>query len=54
MSKEADIEIDKLVITAKGTAFAEFAVEVCRLMGLLNDKEQLKSTLMFCKGISSH
>ena len=48
-----DIEVENTVITAKGTAFAEFAVAVCQLMGLLNEKEKLDSTLKFCKGITS-
>jgi 4-methyl-5(b-hydroxyethyl)-thiazole monophosphate biosynthesis len=48
-----DIEIGKSVITAKGTAFAEFAVSVCRQIGLLNEQEQFDSALNFCRGISS-
>lgn len=48
-----DIEVKETIITAKGTAFAEFAVAVCQLMGLLKEKEKLDSTLRFCKGITS-
>ena len=48
-----DIEIGQSVITAKGTAFAEFAVSVCRQIGLLHEQEQFNSTLNFCRGISS-
>lgn len=48
-----DIEVEDTIITAKGTAFAEFAVAVCQLMDLLKEKEKLDSTLKFCKGISS-
>ncbi|MGG2014985.1 DJ-1/PfpI family protein [Bacillus sp. S10(2024)] len=49
----ADIEVENTIITAKGTAFAEFAVAVCQLMDLLKEKEKLDSTLRFCKGITS-
>lgn len=40
-----DIEVENTVVTAKGTAFAEFAVAICQLMGLLNEKEKLDSTV---------
>ncbi|MEI4802478.1 DJ-1/PfpI family protein [Bacillus sp. FJAT-51639] len=48
-----DIEVEDTIITAKGTAFAEFAVAACQLMDLLKEKEKLDSTLKFCKGITS-
>ncbi|WP_019412700.1 DJ-1/PfpI family protein [Paenisporosarcina sp. TG20] len=48
-----DIEVDKGVITAKGTAFAEFAVSICDQLGVFEGKEQKNSILKFCKGISS-
>jgi len=34
-----NIEVDKDLITAKGTAFAEFAVSVCQLLDIFKDKE---------------
>ena len=48
-----DIEVGKDLITAKGTAFAEFAVSVCQLLDVFEDKEQQDSILKFCKGINS-
>ncbi len=48
-----DIEMDKDLITAKGTAFAEFAVSICLLLGVYNNKDQYDSILKLCKGISS-
>lgn len=48
-----DIEVEKSIITAKGTAFAEFAVSICQQMGLLIEQDNIDSTLKFCKGISS-
>ncbi|MEH6892690.1 DJ-1/PfpI family protein [Bacillus sp. JJ864] len=48
-----DIEVEDTIISAKGTAFVEFAVAVCQVMDLLTEKEKLDSTLKFCKGISS-
>ncbi|TGA97628.1 thiamine biosynthesis protein ThiJ [Sporolactobacillus shoreae] len=47
-----DVAISESIITAKGTAFAEFAVSVCKLIGLLSDDKQYSSMLNFCKGIT--
>ena len=48
-----DIEVEKGLITAKGTAFPEFTLETCKQVGLLNDKDQAESALKFCRGQSS-
>lgn len=48
-----DIEIGEQIITAKGTAFAEFAIATAKKLGMLDDKKQTESILKFCKGISS-
>ncbi|MCL6442269.1 MAG: DJ-1/PfpI family protein [Alicyclobacillus sp.] len=49
---DKDIEVDDRVITAKDTAFAEFAVAICKRMGFLNDTEESEKALRFCKGMS--
>ncbi|MFT8323588.1 MAG: DJ-1/PfpI family protein [Bacillus sp. (in: firmicutes)] len=48
-----DIEIAGSIITAKGTAFAKFAVSVCRQVGLLQDQKEYNRFFNFCRGISS-
>jgi protein deglycase len=48
----SDIEVENTIITAKGTAFAEFAVAVCQQLGYLLEKEKSDSILKFCKGVS--
>jgi protein deglycase len=48
-----DIEVGHQIITAKGTAFAEFAVSIGKMLDLFKDKSQHDSLLKFCKGISS-
>lgn len=47
-----DIEVSSQIITAKGTAFAEFAVSVGQMLDLFQDKNQYDSLLKFCKGIT--
>ncbi|MBN6889497.1 DJ-1/PfpI family protein [Cytobacillus horneckiae] len=47
-----DIAVWHHVITAKGTAFAEFAVETCNQLGMFQTNEQYEARLKFCKGIS--
>lgn len=44
------MEIGDELITAKGTAFAEFAVEVGKLLHLWKDKQQEQWALDFCVG----
>lgn len=46
-----DIEVSPQIITAKGTAFAEFAVSVGKMLDLFRDKDQYDSLLKFCKGV---
>ncbi|WP_445489299.1 DJ-1/PfpI family protein [Niallia sp. 03133] len=46
-----DMEIDGTILTAKGTAFAAFAVSACQQVGLLQDKHEYDKYLNFCKGI---
>ncbi|WP_313894421.1 DJ-1/PfpI family protein [Psychrobacillus sp.] len=48
-----DVEVEQGFITAKGTAFPEFTVETCKLLGLLKDDEQVESVLKFCRGQSA-
>ncbi|MFT8323575.1 MAG: DJ-1/PfpI family protein [Bacillus sp. (in: firmicutes)] len=45
-----DCEVSDLVVTAKGTAFAEFALITCQIIGMNFDDEQLKKWKKFCKG----
>ncbi|WP_088006837.1 DJ-1/PfpI family protein [Indiicoccus explosivorum] len=44
------IETSENIITAKGTAFAEFAVAACQLVGALQEPERADAMLKFCKG----
>ncbi|MFJ7971792.1 DJ-1/PfpI family protein [Psychrobacillus sp. NPDC096389] len=46
-----DIEVSDQIITAKGTAFAEFAVSVGQMLDLFQDEKQYDSLLKFCKGM---
>lgn len=46
----SDIEVENNFITAKGTAFAKFTVEVGNLLGIWRDSEQADWALQFCKG----
>ncbi|WP_100488382.1 DJ-1/PfpI family protein [Sporolactobacillus pectinivorans] len=47
-----EIEVGQSIITAKGTAFAEFAVSVCKLIGVLSDDGQCRSLIKLCQGIN--
>lgn len=46
----SNIEVGSKIITAKGTAFAEFTVEVGSLMGIWRDAKHANNALNFCKG----
>ena len=46
----SNIEVGTGFITAQGTAFAEFAVEVGKMVGLWSDNAQAQKALRFCKG----
>ena len=46
----SEVEIGKGFITAKGTAFPQFTLEVCKLAGLIKDSKHAESILTFCKG----
>lgn len=46
----SDIEVENNFITAKGTAFAKFTVEVGNLLGIWREREQADWALQFCKG----
>ncbi|MGG0278034.1 DJ-1/PfpI family protein [Bacillus rhizoplanae] len=45
-----NIEIQEGLITAKGTAFAEFTVAVGGMLGLWKNNEESSNVLRFCKG----
>lgn len=47
-----DIETAGSIITAKGTAFAEFAISICKILGMNFDNEQTNKWQRFCKGIA--
>ncbi|MDQ0271382.1 4-methyl-5(b-hydroxyethyl)-thiazole monophosphate biosynthesis [Cytobacillus purgationiresistens] len=45
-----NILVENNIITAKGTAFAEFATATCQLLDLFPTKDQYHSWLNFCRG----
>ncbi|MGE8207788.1 DJ-1/PfpI family protein [Heyndrickxia sp. NPDC080065] len=45
-----NIEVGTNIITAKGTAFAEFTVAVGNLLGIWKDNKQSDWAFQFCKG----
>ncbi len=46
-----DVVIEEGIITARGQAYAEFAVEVCRSIGLLQSDEEAEETLKWLKNV---
>lgn len=48
----SNIEVSPKMITAQGTAFAEFTVEAGKMIGMWRDDEQADKALRYCKGMS--
>jgi len=46
-----DVVVEGNIITARGQAFAEFAVAVCRELGLFQDEDEEQSSLNWLKNI---
>lgn len=48
---EDDVVVEDCIITARGQAYAEFAVEVCRNIGLFSTDEEKEATLKWLKNM---
>ena len=48
----SNIEVSPKMITAQGTAFAEFTIEAGKMVGLWRDAEHAEKALRFCKGMN--
>jgi putative intracellular protease/amidase len=48
---DEDVVIDGNIITARGQAYAEFAVEVCRQLDIFESEEEAKETLSWFKNM---
>lgn len=46
---DADLVIDRNVVTARANAYVDFAVEVAKKLGLFASEEDLQQTLSFWK-----
>lgn len=48
---EEDVIVEGNIITARGQAFAEFAVAVCEILGFIDNHEEAKATLEWLKNV---
>lgn len=48
-TSDADLVIDRNVVTARANAYVDFAVEVAKKLGLFASEEDLQQTLSFWK-----
>jgi putative intracellular protease/amidase len=48
---DEDVIVEDSIITARGQAYAEFAVEVTRQLGLFESEEEAKETLAWLKNV---
>lgn len=48
-TSDADLVIDRNVVTARANAYVDFAVEIAKKLGLFASEEDLQQTLSFWK-----
>ncbi len=48
-TSDADLVVDRNVVTARANAYVDFAVEVAKKLGLFASEEDLQQTLSFWK-----